>query len=73
MQMVRARAMINKMKHDGRLRDFNARYKAGGAAALAEGKGFMSYGNAIVRLKRALIPMLQTGQPIAGVFNQVFR
>jgi hypothetical protein len=71
--MVRLDLLINKMKRDGTLREFNATYKARRAAALAEGRGFMSYGNAMARLKLALIPMLQTGQPIAGIFNQVFR
>jgi hypothetical protein len=38
--------MISNMRRDGSLAAFNARYRAGRAAALAEGRGFMSYGNA---------------------------
>ena len=41
--MVRLDLLINKMKHDGTLRTFNATYKAKRAAAKAEGRGYMSY------------------------------
>ena len=71
--MIRLDAMIAAMKSNGELRDSNAQYKAHRAAARADGRGFMSYSNAIARLKLALVPMLQTDQPIAGIFNQVFR
>jgi hypothetical protein len=36
-----------------------------------EGKGFMSFGVAMARFKKALIPMLQSGKPISGVFEDV--
>ena len=43
----------------------NARYKRGRAAA-AEGHGFMTFGVAMTRLKRGLIPMLQSGTLMRG-------
>jgi hypothetical protein len=71
--MVRLDVLINKMKHDGTLREFNSTYKAKRAAAKAEARGYMSYGNAIARLKLALIPGLQSGKPVCGLFEKVFR
>ena len=69
--MKRLDAMVETMRRDGTLRVFNARYQAGRAAAAAEGKGFMSFGVAMARFKKALIPMLQSGKPISGVFADV--
>ena len=69
--MKRLDAMVETMRRDGTLRVFNARYQAGRAAAAAEGKGFMSFGVAMARFKKALIPMLQSGKPISGVFEDV--
>ena len=70
-------AMIEAMRRDGTLREFNARYRAGRAAALAEGRGFMAFAVAMRRFKRALIPMLMNRQPEAGrmrsIFEEVFR
>src|SRR5258705_7316179 len=63
-------AMVETMRRDGTLRVFNARCRAGRAAAAAEG-GFMSFGIAMARFKKALIPMLQSGKPISGVFKEV--
>jgi hypothetical protein len=71
--MVRLDMMIHKMKRDGSLHQFNARYKAERAAVLAEGKRYMSYNNALARLKMALIPGLQSGKAISGLFAEVFR
>jgi hypothetical protein len=45
--------------------DSNTRYKRGRAAAV-EGHGFMTLGVAMTRLKRGLIPMLQSGTPMRG-------
>jgi len=39
----------------------------------AQGLGFMAYGVAMARLRLALIPMLQSGRAIGGVFDEVFR
>jgi hypothetical protein len=71
--MKRLDAMVEQMRRDGILRVLNARYKAGRAAAAAEGNGFMSFRVAMARFKKALIPMLQSGKPISGVFEEVFR
>jgi hypothetical protein len=73
--VIRLDSMIDAMRRDGTLREFNARYKRGRAAALAEGRGFMGYGVAMARLKAALIPMLisQSGKPMSSIFEQVFR
>jgi len=35
------------------------------------GHGYMSFGVATARFKKALIPMLQSGKPISGVFEEV--
>jgi hypothetical protein len=71
--MMKLDAMVDRLKRNGGLQEFNARYKAGRAAALAHGRGFVGYGIALARLKRALIPMLQQGRPLAGVFDEIFR
>jgi hypothetical protein len=71
--VIRLDAMIEQMRRDGTLQEFNSRYKRGRAAALAEGRGFMNYGLAMVRLKRALIPHLigQSAGPMRGLFEQI--
>jgi hypothetical protein len=45
-------AMIEAMRRDGTLPEFNARYKAGTPAALELGEGFMGFGIAMERLSR---------------------
>jgi hypothetical protein len=71
--MVRLDAMVKAMNRDGTLREFNRQYKLRRAIALAEGRGFMLYAVAMKRLKLALVPMLQSGRPLAGVFDEVFK
>jgi hypothetical protein len=71
--VVRLDLMIEQMRRSGQLQEFNVRYKRGRAAALARGEGFMNFAVAMARLKRALIPMLQSGKPMRGVFDEVFR
>jgi hypothetical protein len=71
--MARLDAMIEAMRGGGTLREFNRQYKLRRAAARAEGRGFMLYAVAVKRLKLALVPMLQSGRPLAGVFDEVFR
>jgi hypothetical protein len=71
--MQRLDAMLATMRVDGTLALFNQRYKLGRAAAKAEGRGFMGYNTALARLKLALIPALTSGQPIAGIFAEIFR
>jgi len=66
-----------QMRRDGTLQEFNARYKAGRAAAIAEGKGYMGFGVAMARFKKALIPLLMNRPPEPGrmrsIFEDVFR
>jgi hypothetical protein len=71
--VIRLDSMIDAMRRDGTLREFNARYKRGRGAAAARDEGYMNYGVAMARLKAALIPMLQQGKPMRGVFDEVFR
>jgi hypothetical protein len=71
--MLRLDAMLHEMGRDGTLREFNRRYAVGRAAAKAEGRGFMTYEQAMARLKRALIPGLTLGKPITGLFAEVFQ
>jgi hypothetical protein len=67
--------MIETMRRDSTLQEFNARYTAGRAAAAARGEGFMGYGVAMACLKRALIPMLmdKSAGPMQSIFDQIFR
>jgi hypothetical protein len=66
--------MIDAMRRDGTLREFNAAFNSRRLAAAARGEGFMTYAVASARLTRALIPMLvgkSTG-PMRSIFEQVF-
>jgi hypothetical protein len=58
----------------GVLRDFNAAFKQRREAAAMQGRGFMSYKAAEVRLRRALIPMLANGGTIGprSLFSEIF-
>ena len=58
--VIRLDVMLEHMRSDS-----NTRYKRGRAAAV-EGHGFMTLGVAMTRLKRGLIPMLQSGTPMRG-------
>jgi hypothetical protein len=71
--MVRLDAMIESMRQNGQLREFNRQYKLRRAAALADGRGYMNFSVAMARLKLALVPALQTGKPLTSIFDQVFR
>lgn len=73
--VTRLDEMIEAMRKDGTLQQFNTRYKAGRTAALAKGRGFMGYGVAMARLKRSLIPRLigRSDAPMQGLFEEVFR
>jgi hypothetical protein len=48
--VLRLDATVEKMRRDGVLHEFNRRFRAGRAAALAEGRRFMSYRSAMARL-----------------------
>jgi hypothetical protein len=75
--VVRLDAMLESIRRDGTLQEFNARYKAGRAAAIAEGKGYMGFGIAMAQFKKALIPLLMNRPPEPGrmrsIFEDVFR
>jgi hypothetical protein len=70
--MMKLDAMIDRMKLNGGLREFNREFKNRRAAALAEGRGFMNYSTALRRLKLILIPSLASGKPVAWAFAEVF-
>jgi hypothetical protein len=61
---------IEAMRGSGVLKEFNAAFKRRRMEATMRGKGFMTYANAMTRLRRALIPMLSGGgRPIGpGMF-----
>jgi hypothetical protein len=68
-------AIVETLRACGMMREFTRQYKLRRAAATARGEGFMSYGNAELRLKRALLPLIQNGgKPVIGasLFAQVF-
>jgi hypothetical protein len=67
-------AMIETMRRNGTLREFNAAYKIRRSAA-AQGQGFMAFGVAMARFRRALVPHLigQSAAPMRSIFDQVFR
>jgi hypothetical protein len=47
------------------MKEFNREYRARRAAAVAAGRGYSSYGHMLLRLRRALIPVLASGDPRA--------
>jgi hypothetical protein len=58
---------VASLKGTGVLAEFNRAYKRRRTAAMLRGEGFMSYGNAMLRFKRALVPLLMNGgQPAVG-------
>ena len=68
-------AFIASLRARGAMREFTKTYKRRRIAATMRGEGFMSYGNAELRLRRALIPLLMSGgQPAIGssLFTQIF-
>jgi hypothetical protein len=73
--VTRLDVMVEQMRRSGQLQEFNSRYKRGRAGALAEGRGFMTYGIAMARLKAALVPHLigQSAGSMQGLFEQIFR
>jgi hypothetical protein len=68
-------AFLDHLKDSGLLRDFRKIYRQRRFAAKARGRGFMNFGVAELRLKQALIPLLQNGgKPAVGasLFREVF-
>jgi hypothetical protein len=66
---------METMRKSGQLAVFNGRYKRERAAATASGRNFMTYPQALARLRRLLIPILATGvqQGVGTLFEQIFR
>jgi hypothetical protein len=63
------------MRGTGVLKEFNRAYKRRREAAAERGEKFMSFAVAELRLKRTLIPLLQSGgKPAIGasIFAEVF-
>jgi hypothetical protein len=66
---------VEKMRQSGALCEFNRQYKAHRLAAAARGAGAMSYATAMLRLRKALIPILVSGGADAAArfaFKAVF-
>jgi hypothetical protein len=71
--VVRLDAMIEAMRRDGTLQGIQCPVQNRPRGGHGTRGGLHGYGVAMARLKRALIPMLQSGTPISGVFEEVFR
>jgi hypothetical protein len=59
----------------GVLKEFTKAYRRRRLAAAERGEGFMSFGNAEARLRKALIPLLVGGQnvgPVQSLFAELF-
>jgi len=69
-------AYFESMRRSGQLAEFNAQYKRHRMAAMARGEGYMSFGTAMQRLRRALIPLLigggRTIGPVQSLFATIF-
>jgi hypothetical protein len=66
---------LDSLQGSGALREFTRAYKRRRIEAKAAGQGFMTYKNAELRLRRALVPLLMNGgQPTVGssLFAEIF-
>jgi hypothetical protein len=66
---------LDSLQGSGALREFTRMYKRRRIEAKAAGLGFMTYKNAELRLRRALIPLLIGGQnvcPAQSLFAEIF-
>jgi hypothetical protein len=71
----RIERFVETLRASGKMREFTRAYKRRHMAATARGEGFMSYQNAELRLRRALIPLLQGGRtngPVQSLFSHIF-
>ena len=65
--VARLEALVDDMRQNGQIAEFNRMYKRGRAAAAARGARFMTYNAAMTRLRRALVPLLVGGdRPAPG-------
>jgi hypothetical protein len=67
-------AIMEILRDMGALKEFRRTYKRRRLAAKERGQGYMTFANAELRLKRALIPLIQSGgKPAAqSIFAEVF-
>jgi hypothetical protein len=66
---------LDSLQGSGALREFTRMYKRRRTEAKAAGLGFMKYKNAELRLRRALVPLLVSGQnvgPAQSLFAEIF-
>lgn len=66
---------MDSLRGTGVRKEFTKAYRRKRLAAGLRGEGFMSYGNAELRLRRALVPLLMNGgQPAVGasLFAEIF-
>jgi hypothetical protein len=74
-QAARLNRFVDGLRRTGALKEFTKAYRRHRLAAGLRGEGFMSYANAELRLRRALIPLLTNGgQPAVGgsLFAAIF-
>jgi hypothetical protein len=66
---------MDQLDRTGALRAFKKSYRQYRLAAAARGEGFLSFKNAELRLRRALVPYLIGNKPIApgSLFAEIFR
>jgi hypothetical protein len=62
--------LVTEMRANGALKAFNQMFKVRRAAAAAEGRGFMSYGAASVRLRKMLAASLSSSGNARGAAAQ---
>jgi hypothetical protein len=66
-------AYMDSLRGTGVLVEFNRAFKRKRMAATASGEGFMSYSTAMLRLRKALVPLLQGGNvQTQSLFAAVF-
>lgn len=71
--VARIDAALAEAKRCGTMRFFNAEYRRRRQAAAAIGRGFMTYGRAMVRLRRAIAGVIAAGGAIStSLVVQVF-
>jgi hypothetical protein len=66
---------LDSLQGSGALREFTRMYKRRRIEAKERGEGFMSYRAAELRLRRALVPLLVSGQgvgPMQSLFAEIF-
>jgi hypothetical protein len=62
-QANRLTEYIEAMRRNGTIAEFNREYRQRRALAAANGRGYSSYSHMLLRLRRALIPVLASNDP----------